>query len=265
MINEAKANNTNENYSRYFPYFNYKLYENPSDSQEELEDSYEFYTNNLSLEDDTSSTISHEYFHKMEDEEEEKYIPLNLLDFSPRKSNLKLDKISDISTKPLFDFKDEEVKNQSDSSEIKPELLKYKLPKSLFKISTPRQIEAKINSQNFISNPDVPKFESAKSIIKVNIFNKHIPIPFVCNTNNNNNKKRANNKNKNVKTKRKKEFIEKEGDWPCYFCKNINFFFRKKCNKCHLLKEESEKKYKEKVDILLKLVDKSMHEKRNAK
>ena len=76
-------------------------------------------------------------------------------------------------------------------------------------------------------------------------------------TQNNNfcNKKRYNNGNKNKKNKKnkKKSFVEREGDWPCYRCKNINFSFRDKCNKCQLLKEESEKQYIEAGQKLLKL------------
>ena len=60
---------------------------------------------------------------------------------------------------------------------------------------------------------------------------------------------------KNKKNKKKKEFIEKEGDWLCFRCKNINFSFRDKCNKCHLLKEESEKKYFEAGQNLLNMLN----------
>ena len=52
--------------------------------------------------------------------------------------------------------------------------------------------------------------------------------------------KRPNPKPK--KDKKKKVFHEREGDWWCYDCKNCNFSFRTKCNKCKLSKEESMKK-----------------------
>ena len=43
-----------------------------------------------------------------------------------------------------------------------------------------------------------------------------------------------------LKCKRKK-FVERKGDWRCSKCKNINFSFRDKCNKCKITKEESQK------------------------
>ena len=53
-------------------------------------------------------------------------------------------------------------------------------------------------------------------------------------------------KNSNVKKnkikKRKINFLERDGDWKCFKCKNINFAFRKTCNRCNFLKEESIKK-----------------------
>ena len=70
-------------------------------------------------------------------------------------------------------------------------------------------------------------------------------------------------KNKNNKKKRKKqEFEEREGDWPCYRCKNINFSFRDKCNKCLFSKFESEKKFQEVGETLIKFVDTSIYDKK---
>jgi lipopolysaccharide biosynthesis regulator YciM len=36
----------------------------------------------------------------------------------------------------------------------------------------------------------------------------------------------------NLNTKIKKKFIKREGDWICNNCKNLNFSFRTKCNRC---------------------------------
>ena len=77
------------------------------------------------------------------------------------------------------------------------------------------------------------------------------------------------NKNKNYgfyekkKKKKNKEFVEREGDWSCYRCKNINFAFRDKCNKCKMAKDESEMKFKEVGQALIKLADLSIYKKSN--
>ena len=51
----------------------------------------------------------------------------------------------------------------------------------------------------------------------------------------------------NEKKTKKRNFVEREGDWTCFFCKNLNFSFRKKCNICGAGKEvENKEKNKEK-------------------
>ena len=44
----------------------------------------------------------------------------------------------------------------------------------------------------------------------------------------------------NPTIKKKKPFQEREGDWNCFKCKNLNFSFRVTCNRCQLSKKESE-------------------------
>ena len=39
--------------------------------------------------------------------------------------------------------------------------------------------------------------------------------------------------------KKKKLFIEREGDWICTKCKNLNFSFRNSCNRCNLIKKKN--------------------------
>ena len=39
--------------------------------------------------------------------------------------------------------------------------------------------------------------------------------------------------------KKNKVFVEREGDWICAKCKNLNFSFRTFCNRCKISKEES--------------------------
>ena len=43
------------------------------------------------------------------------------------------------------------------------------------------------------------------------------------------------------KSKNPKPFVEREGDWICVKCKNLNFAFRIQCNRCHLTKSENNK------------------------
>ena len=41
---------------------------------------------------------------------------------------------------------------------------------------------------------------------------------------------------------KKKRIVEREGDWECLKCGNINFAFRKTCNKCGVKRKDAEKK-----------------------
>jgi RNA-binding protein FUS len=41
--------------------------------------------------------------------------------------------------------------------------------------------------------------------------------------------------------RKQKPFTEREGDWICNNCKNLNFSFRKECNRCKLPKGADEK------------------------
>ena len=63
------------------------------------------------------------------------------------------------------------------------------------------------------------------------IFNKY---NLQTNENNSNKKNFYPNKTKSIK--------ERKGDWFCQLCSNLNFSFRKKCNRCKTLKEECMKK-----------------------
>jgi hypothetical protein len=64
------------------------------------------------------------------------------------------------------------------------------------------------------------------------------------NGNDNSNKtkiKMTNNQNPKCESKKiKKPFIEREGDWFCLQCKNLNFSFRGSCNRCQISKEDNE-------------------------
>ena len=43
---------------------------------------------------------------------------------------------------------------------------------------------------------------------------------------------------KNKNNKKNIEFVEREDDWSCYKCKNINFSFKGKCNKGQFSKDD---------------------------
>ena len=44
---------------------------------------------------------------------------------------------------------------------------------------------------------------------------------------------------------KKTHFVERQGDWICMRCKNLNFSFRVICNRCKILKGESDLLYDE--------------------
>ena len=52
--------------------------------------------------------------------------------------------------------------------------------------------------------------------------------------------------------------MKRDGDWTCFKCKNLNFAFRKICNKCKLPKEESEKNFFDVGQELMKLANLSI-------
>ena len=37
----------------------------------------------------------------------------------------------------------------------------------------------------------------------------------------------------------KRNYNGRDGDWICFYCRNLNFSFRKNCNRCGIQKEES--------------------------
>lgn len=56
------------------------------------------------------------------------------------------------------------------------------------------------------------------------------------------------------KPKTKNTIEEREGDWNCYKCKNLNFAFRKKCNRCQASKKETEKYFEIRAQNILKML-----------
>ena len=273
---------TNNNL-QYFSYFNHKLYDSPILIQEE-ENFNKLDINNQSIEESSDNT-SHQSINSVDDED--KYIPLNLLDLSPKKESISFggEKETDIKQEKKEIISD---KNDFSVKEIKPELQKYILPKSLFnvgknkKIQEEKKMEEKnesphppspssssqstlklVNQLNLLSKPFIPKYK----IVSVLLVNN--PSFLINNNNKNIPKNNTGNKNKNYgnnekkKKKKNKEFVEREGDWSCYRCKNINFAFRHKCNKCEMTKDESEMRFKEVGQALIKLADLSIYKKSN--
>ena len=74
------------------------------------------------------------------------------------------------------------------------------------------------------------------------------------------------NKNKNInfnnnsehKKTKKSKLKEREGDWTCFFCKNLNFSFRKKCNRCGIQREKSDIFYDNYMENLKKLINNNL-------
>ena len=65
---------------------------------------------------------------------------------------------------------------------------------------------------------------------------------------------KKNKKSKNLKIKKEKKYFEREGDWCCYKCKNMNFTFRNYCNRCNYSKEYSENDYENARRNMLSLI-----------
>lgn len=277
MLKESRKSYAIENCFTYFPYFNHKLYEKPSNISEEEEDSIKSGSEFLTSEDSSTNT-SHDSIDLIENVEQ--LIPVNLLEISPIKTTFETKEQNLQKPKRLFDSIDEKennLKNDEEKKKIHPDLLKYQLPKSLFCTTKNKKNEEK--EKNSLKNSSLPSLNGEKLNIYTQPFiPKYNVYPIIicnnaCFLNNVNNKfgqiplqfynyQRINVDKK--KKKKKQEFVEREGDWSCYRCKNINFSFREICNKCQFSKVESEKKFKEVGEALLNLADTSVYNKKRS-
>ena len=267
MSTKSLDESKNELCSEYFSYFNYKLYDSPFFSQDE-KINIKSEINCQSTEDTLITDINNINNLDIED----KFIPLNLLDLSP--------------VKEQFSNNLERTPNK----EIKPELHKFILPKSLFSsgknkknsIEKEKENENKlsiINENIHINNNDINSNDniSHNNSSEENSLIKNLDLlsqPFVpknkisssilINSNNYLFNVKANKmrKNKDDKKKKKNTFVKRKGDWICYKCKNLNFAFRKFCNKCKLSKEETDKQVFDLGKELMKLADLSIGNKR---
>ena len=219
---------TEEMFPKYFPYFNHTLFIEEAEFSKENESQMDCSESQMSEE--LSTNTSHSSIESLD--EQEKLIPLNLLDISPVKIPSTIDDELVLTPKNLFQlFTQEEEK---ENKKIKPELQKYILPKSLFdNIKSKKKVAfEELDEKKLKAKPFIPSKYKNQTSLKT-----AIPTDFFSSQNKNTN----NAFDYELKLKnRKKKFIERKGDWRCSKCKNINFSFRDKCNKCQISKEESE-------------------------
>lgn len=92
------------------------------------------------------------------------------------------------------------------------------------------------NNSNYsnINNTGIKNVDN-NNINKCHNYNKKKPFG-----GNNNAKADANNTIESSQKKKKKPFTEREGDWVCFKCKNLNFSFRLKCNRCLISKQDNQ-------------------------
>lgn len=66
---------------------------------------------------------------------------------------------------------------------------------------------------------------------------------------------KTNKPNITNKNKKKKGFAVREGDWTCFYCQNLNFAYRKHCNRCKALKEHSEQQHDNYIEQVLNIIN----------
>lgn len=340
MSNEEANEALKETIDQYLCHFSYKLFENVVN--EEDQDSYQLeedhFTDEITLESISQHSLAE--LNTDDEETEEKLIPNDLFYENGEKNKKKsqnshskmielgksrfaklLGKVSDKENE-MCNFScdsdsnstqedkatEHEAENEKEA-EIKPELQKFVLPKSLFETmkseestkNTKDTLTINLNTPsvfipmpqsnclcpplllNLSSKPYVPKRSQTlqnptqqtetvtetttyilRPIVSNQIQNKNKFNPFLREGYNKSKVFTYTNINREAKKKKKKrEFVEREGDWSCYRCKNVNFSFRDKCNKCGFTKDESEKKFQEVGEQLLKLADPNIYKKKD--
>ena len=61
---------------------------------------------------------------------------------------------------------------------------------------------------------------------------------------------------KRIKTKKtQRNFTEREGDWTCFNCKNLNFSFRKQCKRCKISKCISDNQHEHYLQSILAIIE----------
>ena len=131
--------------------------------------------------------------------------------------------------------------NSYDSNEIEIKNNKnYFLLNDLIKEMDSSFYEQEENKNKFNNNSQFQNYiyNQPNYIINRNIFYPYGYIPlFEKNT--------IRGKNSNGYDMRRRNLNEMKGDWICFFCHNLNFSFRTKCNRCKAAKIESIKRAKE--------------------
>ncbi len=130
------------------------------------------------------------------------------------------------------------ISNQLDILNINSETYFFnrKMKSRFFNKNEVEEKEKKIDFESISTNSD--SF-SGKSDTENNNFNKKKHDVMEIKQDNKKKKKICIKKGKNGKFL--KGFKERDGDWTCYYCKNLNFTFRNICNRCHITKEISDK------------------------
>jgi hypothetical protein len=105
---------------------------------------------------------------------------------------------------------------------------------------------------------------SGKSDIENNNLNKKEKHD-VMEIKQNNKKKKKSLIKKEKNGKLFKGFKERDGDWTCYYCKNLNFTFRNECNRCHITKEISDKGHEKYFQDVLNQININQEERKNCK
>ncbi len=120
--------------------------------------------------------------------------------------------------------------------------------------------EKKIDFESISTNSD--SF-SGKSDTENNNFNKKKHDVMEIKQDNKKKKKICIKKGKNGKFL--KGFKERDGDWTCYYCKNLNFQFRNECNRCHITKAISDKGHEKYFQDVLNQININQEERKNCK
>ena len=251
-----------------FSFFNKQLYD---ESNEEFYIEYNSISNTFEEEESNNTGSTNETYNS---EDEEKLIPKNLFDSSINVQSMNkvqyIKEIDDTQNNIIYpneDSKSQKEENKeciinNENNEKEEEISNIKSTEKNSKESSTSLPSNLINQLDINSEPFIPKYKYSQSKI-FNNQNHNNHLIYFYNDDNDNilfniREKNYYNKDKNKKNKKKKKtFVQKINDWFCYRCKNINFCFREKCNKCHLSKEESEIKYNEAGKKLLKLVNTS--------